>query len=112
MRALGPSAVELLPRGATRERVEPGPDAPDRRAVYRAALLWQSPPGGRTGSEPQTCPALDAADGNRGDLSPEADDVARSRSQDLPLFIAECGDRATRPGVEHGHHLRAASGRL
>jgi hypothetical protein len=34
---------------------------------------------------------------------------AVSRTPELPVFIAEFGDRAARPGVERGHHLRAVA---
>ena len=38
--------------------------------------------------------------------------VPLSRTSDLPVFTAESGDRAARPGVERGHHLRAAAAGL
>ena len=37
-----------------------------------------------------------------------ADHASWRRAQDLPLFTAEYGDYARRPGVEHRHHLYPA----
>ena len=34
---------------------------------------------------------------------------ARRRAQDLPVFTAEYGDYAPRPGVEHRHHVHPAA---
>ena len=62
--------------------------------------------------ESQACAAADAGDGLGGDLSAAADQRAVSRTPDLPVFIAESGDRAAQPGVERGHHLRAAAAGL
>ena len=50
--------------------------------------------------------------GHRGDLPEAADDAAGGGTQDLPVFAAGCGDDAAGPGVERGHHLRAAAARV
>ena len=41
-----------------------------------------------------------------------ADDAAGRRTQDLPVFTAECGDHAAQPGVVHRHHVHSAAARL
>ena len=67
---------------------------------------------GSAGREPQARAAADAGDGHRGDLPQAAHDVARRRTQDLPVFTAECGGHAARPGVGQRHHVRAAASRV
>ena len=62
--------------------------------------------------ESQACAAAHARHGLGGDLSPAADQHALFGTSDLPVFIAECGDRAARPGMERGYHLRPASAGL
>ena len=54
----------------------------------------------------------DAADGDRGALSPSAHDQARARPQDLPVSAARAGDHAAEPGVGDGHHLHPDGARL
>ena len=78
----------------------------------RDALLRQPQDGVRAGRQSQTRAAADAGDGLGGDLSEAADDAAGRRTQDLPVFTAECGDHAARPGVVQRHHVRAAAARL
>ena len=39
-------------------------------------------------------------------------DPAGRRAQDLPVFTAECGGHAARPGVVQRHHVRAAAARV
>lgn len=62
--------------------------------------------------EPQAGAAPDARHGPGGDLSAAADQRGGARTSDLPVFIAEFGDRAAGPGLERGHHLRAAAAGL
>ena len=54
----------------------------------------------------------DAADGDRGALSPSAHNQARARPQDLPISTARCSDHATEPGLGDGHHLYPDGARL
>jgi hypothetical protein len=54
----------------------------------------------------------DEADGDRGALSPSANDEARARSQDLSVSAARLGDHAAQPGVGDGHHLHSDGPRL
>src|SRR5271157_6088395 len=54
----------------------------------------------------------DAADGDRGALSPSADDEAGAGPQDLPVSAARDGDHAAKPGVGDGHHLYPDGARL
>jgi transposase len=55
----------------------------------------------------------DAADGDRGALSPSAHHKTGARPQDLPVSAARAGGHAAEPGVGEGHHptsrWRAAS---
>ena len=62
--------------------------------------------------ESQACTAADARHESGGNLSAATDERPLSRTSDLPVFIAESDDRAARPGVERGHHLRAAAAGL
>src|SRR3954452_15763757 len=48
---------------------------------------------------PSPCEDADAADGDRGAVSPSADDEARARPQDLPVSAARDGDHAAQPGL-------------
>ena len=107
MRAAGLEPIELVLRGGGRVAGEPGVDAPDRRAVPEETLLRQPEDGGGDGHRSQAGAAADAADGPGGDL-PQAASVAKHEgTPDLPVFAAECEDRAARPGVVQRHHLRA-----
>ena len=54
----------------------------------------------------------DAADGDRGALSPSAHHEARAGPQDLPVSAARDGDHAAEPGVGDGHHLHPDGARL
>src|SRR5580658_8073483 len=47
---------------------------------------------------------VDAADGDRGALSPSAHDKTRARPQNLPISAARAGDHAAEPGVGDGHY--------
>ena len=70
----------------------------------RRMTVWLTRRGVR--SEPQTCSAIDAADGHRGDLSSTTDDGKRhrntgnSRTMLRGLEITKSG-----PGVGRGHHV-------
>ena len=55
---------------------------------------------------------VDAADGDRGALSPSAHDQTRARPQNLPVSAARAGDHAAEPGVGDGHHLHPDGARL
>src|SRR6202521_2760656 len=61
---------------------------------------------------PSSCEDADEADGDRGALSPSADDEAGARPQDLPISAAWDGDCPTAPGVGDGHHLHPDGTRL
>ena len=54
---------------------------------------------------PSACEDADAADGDRGALSPSAHDEAGARPQDLSVPAARHRDHAAEPGVGDGHHL-------
>ena len=56
--------------------------------------------------------AVDAADGLGSDLSQAAPVAKRHGAPNLPVFAAEYGDCAARPGVVERHHLRVAAARL
>src|SRR4051795_10345886 len=51
------------------------------------------------------CQNADAADGDRGALSPSAHDEAGTRPQDLSVSAARHGDHTAEPGLGDGHHL-------
>src|SRR4029078_2146306 len=117
VRAFGPAAVDVLPRAIRRVGREFAPDAIDRRAVPTHALLRIARPdamalSARVRRESQACASADARDGAGGDLSPAADQRTGARTSHLPVFIAKCGHRTARPGVERRHHLRAAASGL
>ena len=59
------------------------------------------------GHRSQAGAAADAADGPGGDLPQAAAVAEHDGAPDLPVFAAERGDRAARPGVVQRHHLRA-----
>src|SRR5262249_1282090 len=109
VRAARSESGQLVPGAGGRDSREPGADAADRRAVSGAAVLWLTADddladtaGSRRQS--QTCAAADAAHGPGSDLSQATAVGAWSRSPDLPVFTAKCGDSATQPGVEQRHH--------
>ena len=54
---------------------------------------------------PPSCEDADAADGDRGALSPSAHHQARARPQDLSVSAARDGDHAAEPGLGDGHHV-------
>src|SRR5690349_19637327 len=100
----GPAAEQLVLPARGRDAAELGADAADRRVVFRASVLRQPADGGGVGSESQTCGAADANHGAGNNL-PAAQHFAASRgTQDLPVFTAEFGDRASRPGVVDRYH--------
>jgi hypothetical protein len=53
------------------------------------------------------CEDADAADGDRGALSPSAHHQARTRPQDLSVPAARHGDHAAEPGLGDGHHVHS-----
>ena len=61
---------------------------------------------------PSACEDVDAADGDRGALSPSAHEQARARTQGLPVSAARDRDRAAEPGVGDGHHLHPDGARV
>ena len=61
---------------------------------------------------PSACEDADAADGDRGAVSPAAHHQAGARPQDLSVSAARSGDRAAEPGVGDGHHLYPDGARL
>src|ERR1051326_6606021 len=117
MRVAGLATFDVLPRRTWRVGREFEADAIDRRAVPAHAVLWfagddamvDSP---RLRRESQACAAADAGDGLGGDLPAATNQRACSGTSNLPLFIAESGDRTARPSVERGHHLCAAPARF
>ena len=54
---------------------------------------------------PPSCEDADAADGDRGALSPSAHHQAGAGPQDLSVSAARHGDHAAEPGLGDGHHL-------
>src|SRR6202011_2853894 len=68
---------------------------PLRRFAYVAS------PAGFAGVQdrPPACEDADAADGDRGALSPSAHHQARTRPQDLSVSAAQHGDHASEPGL-------------
>src|SRR3990172_8044529 len=112
MRTAEPRPIDVLLPAAHRNARESGPDAGHRRGVSEAAVLRQPTHRAGTRRESQTGATPDAGDGPGSDLPQAADHAAWRRAQDLPLFTAEYGDYARRPGVEHRHHLHPARARL
>ena len=107
VRAAGAESVELVLPAGGRVGGEPAVDAADRRAVPEDAVLRQPEDGQGVGHQPQAGAAPDAADGVGSDLPQAAAVAERRRAPNLPVFAAECGDRASEPGVVERHHLRA-----
>ena len=71
------------------------------------------PAGGRgVQDRPPSREDVDAADGDRGALSPSAHDQTRARPQNLPISAARAGDHAAEPGVGDGHYLHRDGARL
>ena len=64
----------------------------------------------RVRRESQARATADAGHGPGGDLPQAADDGAVPGTQDLPVFAAECGDRAAESGLEHRHHVHPLAG--
>ena len=85
---------------------------PPALALLRLAAVDLVSATGRLRGQSQACPAAHAADGHGDDLPAAADERAASRTSHLPVFAAECGGVTGGPGVERGHHLRAAAPRL
>src|SRR5215207_8144233 len=117
MRVAGAEPFELVPGAGGRDAGEPGLYAADRRGIPAASRVRLASDDGLVGpagarGESQTYPASDAEDGSGGDLRQAAVVAAGPGGADLPVFAAECGDRAPEPGVEHGHYLRAVAGRF
>src|SRR5208282_5566160 len=56
---------------------------------------------------PPACENADAADGDRGALSPSGYNHARARPQDLPVSAAGDGDYAAKPSLGDGHHVHS-----
>src|SRR5688500_10783927 len=98
---LSPQHV-LLPADR-RERREPGPDAPHRRAVSSYSVLWEPEDGRRARRESQAYATTDAENGNRSDLPEAAYDLARRGAQDLPVFTAECGGDSAESSMGQRH---------
>ena len=89
-------------RAGGRDGGEPGADAADRRAVLADAVLRQPEDGGRMlGVNRKRVQRLMRVMGLEAIYPKRADDAAGAGTQDLPVFAAECGDRAARSGVEH-----------
>ena len=108
-------SVYYLPRPVSASR--PGDHAASRPAasgVPLRRLADVARPAGCRGVQdrPSSCEDADAADGDRGALSPSAHDEARARPQDLPVSAARDGDHAAEPGVGDGHHLHPDGARL
>src|SRR5436189_3649397 len=109
VRAAGAEPCELVLAAGSGDGGEPGVHAVDRRAVPASPRVWLAADDGPSAEawphgEPQARAALDAADGPRGDLCQAAAVAAGRGGADLPVFAAECGDRASEPSVEPGHH--------
>jgi integrase-like protein len=104
-----PAAKHGLPQAGRRDGGEPRVDAADRRAVSADAVLRQPADGAGALGQSQAGAAADASDGTGGDLPATADDARGGRTQDLPVFTAECGGHAAGPGVVERHHVRAAA---
>ncbi len=109
MRVAGSLTQHVVLPAPRRDLREPGVDASHRRAVSGDAVLWFTPDGGDAGGESQAGPTTDADDGNRGELRRSSRHAAPDRTQDLPLFAAECGDPISRSRVEYRHHLHPAA---
>ena len=114
------AAVRVVGAGASSWYYRPAGESAENLALMRAIdeqylrtpVLRQPQAGGRAGGESQAGAAADAGDGHRGDLPEAADDLAGGRTQDLPVFTAECGGHAAQPGVDQRHHVRAAAARI
>src|SRR5271168_4283889 len=111
MRTTATEPRHVLSPARQRERCEPGVDASDRRAVFADAVLWLASDGRSaryeaSSAQPQTHATAHAVNGLRGDLSQAADNAARRRAQDLPVFAAESGDHAAQSSVVLRHHVR------
>ena len=108
-------SVYYLPRPVSASR--PGDHAASRPAasgVPFRRLADVARPAGRRGVQdrPSSREDADAADGDRGALSPSAHDEAGAGPQDLPVSAARDGDHAAEPGVGDGHHLHPDGARL
>ena len=109
----GPAAQHVVLPAGRRDGREPGADAARSTSSicgrrFTAAASWPSV----LGVNRKRVQRLMRVMGIGGDLPEAADDAARRRAQDLPVFAAECGDHAAQPGVDQRHHLRSAAARL
>ncbi len=112
VRAFAAEPLHVVSASGDREFGEFVVDAADRRAVFAIPVLRFAADGlgavdASCFGQPQAGAAADACDGNGGDLSEAADDAARSKSQDLPVFAASRGDRASRSCLVQRHNVRA-----
>src|SRR6476646_3501294 len=115
--AAGAEPIELVPHAGGRVGGELGADANDRRAVLTDAVLRLAEhdvlaDAARLRGQSQAGAALDADHGAGSDLSAAEHDPAKPGAQDLPVFTAGCGDSASQPGLEYGHHLHSVGPRL
>src|SRR5687768_4949481 len=113
VRAAGSEPVELVRAGGRGDGPEPAVHAFDRRAVsassgVRLAANDGLPAEAGPWGESQAGPAFDADNGPGSDLRQAAALAAGTGVANLPVFAAERGDCSSEPGVEHGHHVRAA----
>ena len=112
VRAGRPAAQQSVLRADRRDGRESGADEADRQAVSANAVLRQPQDGAGTGHQSQACSATDAVDGLGGRGRQATHHATGRRTQDLPVFAAESGDHATRPGVGQRHHLHSVATRL
>src|SRR5580692_5181554 len=110
MRVTGPESVKLLLRAGDGDSRELVADGEDRPRVYGPSVYGQSwtddlASSHRAQGQSQTGATLDAFDGPGGRLSKAAAVGRRGRAQGVSVPFAECGNRASGPGLEHGYHV-------
>src|SRR5437773_822263 len=110
-------AFDVVLRAGGRQCRGSEADAVDRRAVHAKAVLRKPADGGRTEGprleyQSQASATVDAADGFGSHLSEAAIIGSSSGPSDLSVPVAEREDRTAQSGMEHGHNVRAASGRI
>src|ERR1043166_893441 len=112
VRTAGSAALDLLLPAASGKRGEPASASQARPALPEAAVLRQPQDGGRTGGESQAHPAAHAHSGHRSPLSQTELEPSGARSPSVPLPVARCRDRETKPRLEYRYYLHSDAWRL
>src|ERR1022692_2153211 len=112
VRTAGSASLDLLLPAATGERGEPASAPQTRPALPEASLLRQPQNGRRVGCEPQADPATDAHPGHRSPLSQTELEPSGARTRSVPVPVAGCRDRETKPRMEYRYHIHSDAWRL